>query len=278
MPDGSRPSASPGDQLSRIDRQIFSHPGPNEGPAGAGRRQLFLSQTSANVAVTFSVACISGIARLCTTGPHFSKCFSMLLRAAIDAGRDGFVRERQASGGNDYKFGRHRRRERRISWPRKNHRQARFQPLAGAARRARHSPLHRHRLWIQRFLVAPVTFSRDRYRHESTGLRGHRDNILGQDRRHAYRADGDEMRMDAVRSRLDIHTFLRSTRLVGRDLGGWLERGGPRKAGVYAALCWCGCLMISAIGVRTHQLWMLWVGSGVIGDCAADPRRGSPTP
>src|SRR5947208_3309399 len=47
--------------------------------------------------------------------------------------------------------------------------------------------------------------------------------------------------------------------------GGWLERAGPRKAGVYAALCWCGGLMISAIGVATHQLWMLWVGSGIIG-------------
>jgi len=47
--------------------------------------------------------------------------------------------------------------------------------------------------------------------------------------------------------------------------GGWLERAGPRKAGVVAALCWCGGLMISAIGVITHQLWMLWIGSGVIG-------------
>jgi MFS family permease len=47
--------------------------------------------------------------------------------------------------------------------------------------------------------------------------------------------------------------------------GGWLERAGPRKAGVVAALCWCGGLVISAAGVITHQLWMLWVGSGVIG-------------
>jgi MFS family permease len=47
--------------------------------------------------------------------------------------------------------------------------------------------------------------------------------------------------------------------------GGWLERAGPRKAGVVAALCWCGGLVISAIGVVTHQLWMLWAGSGVIG-------------
>jgi hypothetical protein len=47
--------------------------------------------------------------------------------------------------------------------------------------------------------------------------------------------------------------------------GGWLERAGPRKAGVVAALCWCGGLLISAIGVHEHQLWMLWGGSGVIG-------------
>ncbi|MBT2747030.1 MULTISPECIES: OFA family MFS transporter [unclassified Lysobacter] len=47
--------------------------------------------------------------------------------------------------------------------------------------------------------------------------------------------------------------------------GGWLERAGPRKAGVVSALCWCGGLVISAIGVKTHQIWMLWLGSGVIG-------------
>jgi MFS family permease len=47
--------------------------------------------------------------------------------------------------------------------------------------------------------------------------------------------------------------------------GGWLERAGPRKAGVVAALCWCGGLWISAIGVAGHQLWMMWLGSGVIG-------------
>src|SRR6266404_469512 len=47
--------------------------------------------------------------------------------------------------------------------------------------------------------------------------------------------------------------------------GGWLERVGPRKAGVVAALCWAGGLMISAFGVYTHQLWIMWLGSGVIG-------------
>ncbi|KRW59006.1 OFA family MFS transporter [Pseudomonas sp. TTU2014-080ASC] len=47
--------------------------------------------------------------------------------------------------------------------------------------------------------------------------------------------------------------------------GGWLEKAGPRKAGLVSAFCWCGGLLISALGVYTHQIWLMWVGSGVIG-------------
>jgi MFS family permease len=47
--------------------------------------------------------------------------------------------------------------------------------------------------------------------------------------------------------------------------GGWLERVGPRMGGVVAALCWCGGLVISALGVIAHQIWILWLGCGVIG-------------
>jgi MFS family permease len=47
--------------------------------------------------------------------------------------------------------------------------------------------------------------------------------------------------------------------------GGWLEHAGPRKAGVVSALCWCGGLVISALGVYQHQIWLMWLGSGVIG-------------
>ena len=47
--------------------------------------------------------------------------------------------------------------------------------------------------------------------------------------------------------------------------GGWLERAGPRKAGVVAALCWGGGLIIGAFGVYIHQLWLMWLGAGVIG-------------
>jgi len=47
--------------------------------------------------------------------------------------------------------------------------------------------------------------------------------------------------------------------------GGWLEHAGPRKAGVVSALCWCGGLLISSLGIYTHQIWLMWLGSGVIG-------------
>ncbi len=47
--------------------------------------------------------------------------------------------------------------------------------------------------------------------------------------------------------------------------GGWLERAGPRKAGLVAALCWPGGLALTALGVHTHQLWLMWLGGGAVG-------------
>lgn len=47
--------------------------------------------------------------------------------------------------------------------------------------------------------------------------------------------------------------------------GGWLEAAGPRKAGFVSAICWCGGMVVAAIGIMTHQLWLLWLGAGVIG-------------
>lgn len=47
--------------------------------------------------------------------------------------------------------------------------------------------------------------------------------------------------------------------------GGWLERVGPRKAGFVSALCWTGGIAIAAAGVYIHQLWLMWLGAGVIG-------------
>ena len=47
--------------------------------------------------------------------------------------------------------------------------------------------------------------------------------------------------------------------------GGWLERVGPRKAGVVAAVCWAGGMALSTIGISMHQLWIIVLGLGVIG-------------
>ncbi len=47
--------------------------------------------------------------------------------------------------------------------------------------------------------------------------------------------------------------------------GGWLERVGPRKAGVVSACCWCGGMLLSALGIYLHQFWLMILGSGVIG-------------
>ena len=47
--------------------------------------------------------------------------------------------------------------------------------------------------------------------------------------------------------------------------GGWLERAGPRKAGVVAALCWGGGFIISGVGVLIHQLWICgWVSASLV--------------
>jgi MFS family permease len=47
--------------------------------------------------------------------------------------------------------------------------------------------------------------------------------------------------------------------------GGWLERVGPRKAGVVAAICWCGGLLVMALGASNHQLWIIWLGAAIGG-------------
>jgi MFS family permease len=49
--------------------------------------------------------------------------------------------------------------------------------------------------------------------------------------------------------------------------GKWLEEVGPRRVGVVAAACWGGGYIIGAGGILTHQLWLLYLGYGVIGGC-----------
>jgi len=47
--------------------------------------------------------------------------------------------------------------------------------------------------------------------------------------------------------------------------GKWLERAGPRKAMFASAVCFCSGFFISALGVQVHQLWLIYLGYGVIG-------------
>ena len=55
--------------------------------------------------------------------------------------------------------------------------------------------------------------------------------------------------------------------LAAAFAGKWLEHVGPRKVGVVAACCWGGGYMVGAAGFLSHQLWLLYLGYGVIGGC-----------
>ena len=47
--------------------------------------------------------------------------------------------------------------------------------------------------------------------------------------------------------------------------GTWVDNGGPRRAMVLAALCWSVGFLVGALGIATGQLWLLYLGYGVIG-------------
>ncbi|MAZ33016.1 MAG: MFS transporter [Thalassospira sp.] len=47
--------------------------------------------------------------------------------------------------------------------------------------------------------------------------------------------------------------------------GKWLEEVGPRMVGVVAACCWGGGFIIGGLGIASHQLWLVYLGYGVIG-------------
>ena len=49
--------------------------------------------------------------------------------------------------------------------------------------------------------------------------------------------------------------------------GRWLEHAGPRKSGTVAACCWGVGFLISAMGVRLHNIWLIYLGYGVLGGC-----------
>ena len=55
--------------------------------------------------------------------------------------------------------------------------------------------------------------------------------------------------------------------LAAAFAGKWLERVGPRVVGSVAAVCWGGGFLIGGAGVWLHQLWLVYLGYGVVGGC-----------
>lgn len=55
--------------------------------------------------------------------------------------------------------------------------------------------------------------------------------------------------------------------LAAAFAGKWLEEVGPRMVGVSAAVLWGGGFLIGSAGIATHQLWLLYLGYGVLGGC-----------
>jgi MFS family permease len=53
--------------------------------------------------------------------------------------------------------------------------------------------------------------------------------------------------------------------LSAATFGKWLEGAGPRKAMFASAVCFALGFYISSLGVISHQLWLLYVGYGVVG-------------
>jgi MFS family permease len=49
--------------------------------------------------------------------------------------------------------------------------------------------------------------------------------------------------------------------------GKWVQTVGPRLSGLVAACCWSSGFLVGALGIQTHQLWLVYLGYGVVGGC-----------
>jgi MFS family permease len=79
---------------------------------------------------------------------------------------------------------------------------------------------------------------------------------------HSARGDWDLKQVGWIFSIAIV--FLGSSAAV---FGRWVERVGPRKSMFTAALCFGGGFLVSAFGIHLHQLWLIYLGYGVLGGC-----------
>ena len=123
--------------------------------------------------------------------------------------------------------------------------------------RPRHSPLHRHGLRLQRLLAAAQQGHRHHPARRLSGGHG----LLPAARRH-------DLRLEDQHAGLDVHAVLRLPGLARRrsSAAGWSGPARGRPAWWPPSAGAAGSSSPRS-GVTTHQLWLLWLGSGVIGGC-----------
>ncbi len=127
--------------------------------------------------------------------------------------------------------------------------------IAGWCRRRRsHPSLHRHGLRLQRVLAAAVA----RHRHSAPEACPDMSILAG--------TVHHDLRLAGQPTRLDVHAVLRLPRLVRGDLGRLAGTGRTAQGGRRRRVVLVRRLSISARSASiSHQLWMMWLGSGVIG-------------
>jgi MFS family permease len=80
----------------------------------------------------------------------------------------------------------------------------------------------------------------------------------------SHSAPGDWSQKDVVWIFSIAIAFLGSSAAI---FGRWVETVGPRKSMFTAAVCFSGGFIVSAFGIHSHQLWLLYLGYGVLGGC-----------
>ena len=75
-----------------------------------------------------------------------------------------------------------------------------------------------------------------------------------------------DLRLESCQHGLDVHAVLRRARRLRRDLGRLAGARRPAQGGLRrGALLGRRPRDLGAVGIYVHQLWIMWLGSGVIG-------------